>query len=474
MTPAVPSSSAAVIDPVRSDLPLDPALEPALARAHEPTDSGAVLGFAYLGSPWGRLLAGPPADAGPESLESHLQRLGPLELQRPARILDLVAESGLQGRGGGEFPVARKLAAAVSTGLPAIVVANGSEGEPASRKDRLLLEHRPHLVLDGLAIAAAAVGATHAVAYLHGPRARTRAIVGKAIAERLEAGVGPRSLAVVDAPDRFVAGESSSVVSFLEARDPRPRRAAAPVAIRGVHGRPTIVSNVETLAHLGLLLRGGAAWFREAGSPGAPGSSLVTLAGGVANPGRVVEVLSPVPIGAVLRAVGGLPAPTAAVLLGGYGGTWVGGAAAWDAPLDRSALRRAGIGLGCGLVAPLGSGACGIALTARLLAYLASESAGQCGTCVHGLPALADALAAIAEGTGTPGDIRRLRLTGRAVRGSGGCAHPDGAISLLESALAVFADDVARHTRRRRYAADEDPVAAGWFPTSKTLSVGTE
>lgn len=443
--------------PGRPDVPLD---GPAPTRR-----PGA---FCVLGSPSARLLAGPATASIPEPLESHLARLGPLWLGSPAAILDLVAASGLQGRGGGEFPLARKLAAAMAAGGPALVVANGSEGEPASRKDRVLLEQRPHLILDGLRVAAAAVGATETVVYLHGGRPRSRTVLMHAIAERQAARIDPWRTGVVEAPDRFVAGESSAVVSFLAARDARPRRSSTPAAVRGVHGRPTLVSNVETLAHLGLLARYGAGWFRGAGSPEAPGSSLVTLAGAVASPGEVVEVLAPVPMGAVLEARG-LREPTAGVLLGGYGGTWASGPAAWAAPLDRAVLRRAGIGLGCGLVAPLAHGACGLALTARLVAYLASESAGQCGTCVHGLSVLADMLDAIARGAGTRGDVRRVLAAAGAVRGSGGCAHPDGAVSLLESALAIFADDLAAHVRRRPCAGHDDPGGAGWFPTASTL-----
>lgn len=420
---------------------------------------------ADLGAPGARLLAGPPEAAGPESLADHLRRLGPVRPGRPDDVIALVAESGLQGRGGGEFPVARKLAAAVAAGGEALVVANGSEGEPASRKDRVLLEHRPHLVLDGLWVAGAAVGATGAVVYLHGSRTRTRAVLARAVAERRGAGLGPWPLDVVDAPDRFVAGETSSVVSFLEARDPRPRRSPTPAAIRGVHGRPTVVSNVETLGHLGLLARVGGAWFRRAGSPCSPGSTLLTLAGSVTSPGRVVEVLSPVPLGSVLRAAWGHGAPPPAVLLGGYGGTWTGGPAAWAVPVDRAALRDAGVRLGCGVVAPLAPGACGLALTARLLGYLASESAGQCGTCVHGLPALAAALGSVALGAGTRRDVRRLVAAAHAIRGSGGCAHPDGAVGLLESALTVFARDLDQHVRGRPCGA-QGARSAGWFPTA--------
>jgi NADH:ubiquinone oxidoreductase subunit F (NADH-binding) len=416
--------------------------------------------YGTLGDPQTRLLAGPAAIGGPESLDAHLARLGPLELPSDAGgVLELVRASGLVGRGGGEFPVAAKLAAAAGAGGSPVVVVNGSEGEPASRKDTTLVEHRPHLVLDGAEVAARAVGAASVIVYVHASRARAWSALRRAVGER-----NARSPAItvhmVEAPDTYVAGESGAVVSFLDGGAALPRRRQVPVAVRGVQGRPTVVSNVESMSHLALLARFGAGWFTMAGSPGAPGSSLLTLGGGVASPGLVVEILAPVRLGDVLRSHGALDTAPGAVLIGGYGGRWVGGDAAVDSPLDRAALRRAGVRLGCGLVAPLPAASCGLAVTARLLDYLASQSAGQCGPCVFGLAELAGELAAVVDGRATRGDLRRLSWKAAALRGRGDCAHPDGAVELLESALEVFGDDAARHARGRPCGGN----AGGWFP----------
>jgi NADH:ubiquinone oxidoreductase subunit F (NADH-binding) len=226
-----------------------------------------------------------------------------------------------------------------------------------------------------------------------------------------------------------------------------------------------VVSNVESVSHLALLARFGVEWFVAAGSGDAPGSTLVTLAGGVKDPGLVVEILSPVLLDDILRIHGGIDTPPPAVLIGGYGGRWVGGEAACAAPLDRAVLRHAESGLGCGLIAPLPLRSCGLATTVRLLDYLASQSAGQCGPCVLGLPMLANELANIVDGTGSRGDIRRLARKATALRGRGDCAHPDGAVTLLESALEVFGDDAIRHARGLRCDGDQDP---GWFPLPAT------
>ena len=423
--------------------------------------------FGGLGDAATRLLAGPPPCAGPEDLAAHHRRLGPLNLLLSGEaILELVNRSRLAGRGGGEFPVARKLSTAASAVGDPIVVVNGSEGEPASRKDRTLLAHRPHLVLDGAAVAARAAGARHVVLYVHASAGAVRDVLVRAINDRAAQHIdGELVFSVVAAPDRYVAGESSAVVSVLEGRDALPARRLLPVAAAGVRGRPTVVSNVESVAHLALLMRFGAEWFVQAGSGASPGSSLLTLAGSAGEPGTVVEVLAPVRLGEILSAYG-LTEPPPAVLIGGYAGRWARGDAVVDAPVDRAALKHAGLGLGCGMVAPLPHSACGLATTLVLLEYLAAQSAGQCGSCVLGLPSLADDLRAIVEGAAIRSDVRRLIHKAAGLRGRGDCSHPDGAISLLESALDVFAADVLRHARGRPCGGS---ARDGWFPTTSHL-----
>ena len=427
--------------------------------------------FGTLGDRHLRLLAGPPGGDGAESLDAHERRLGRLTMPDDGgEVLDLVGAGGLVGRGGGDFPLVRKLTAAVASGGAPLVVVNGSEGEPASRKDRTLLEHRPHLVLDGAEVAARAVGATEVVLYLHGGRPASWAALSHALDER----GGPENtptFRLVSAPSRYVAGESSAVVSVLEGRGPLPSRRPVPVATAGVGGRPTVVSNAESISHLALLARFGSEWFTAAGTADTPGSILLTLAGDVREPGLVVEVLAPVAVGEVLAFHGGVTVPPAAVLVGGYGGRWVGGAAACDAPLDRGAMRRADVPLGCGLIAPLAPDACGLSVTLHLLRYLASQSAGQCGPCVLGLPSLTHDLSDIVSGRATRGDVRRLVRCTFSLRGRGDCAHPDGAVSLVESALHVFADDARRHARGLPCGGRPD---GGWFPVPPSLRLQTD
>lgn len=428
--------------------------------------AGESANFAVIGGPGARLLAGPTRSEGTERITAHQDRLGTLNLEatEPTVLLDSISSSGLLGRGGGQFPIARKLALAAESSGQAIIVVNGSEGEPASRKDRTLLELRPHLVLDGAMVAAHAARASDVVIYLHRSRRDATAAIEAAIAERPRTSVGFR---VVDAPSRYVAGESSAVVSFLDGAGALPQRRRDPAAIAGVAGRPTVINNVETVAHLGLIARFGSDWFRGVGGSDSPGSSLVTLAGEVTVPGVVAELIGDVSVSHLLGTIGGQDVVPRAVLVGGYEGTWLDGDAAWEAVLSRDALAQSRISLGCGVIAVLGPQSCGLATTARLVRWLAGESAGQCGSCAFGLPAIAELLEAIVTGVGSRRDLRRLEQLCVAVDGRGACGHPSGVVALVESALATFESELRDHLRGRAC----EPVLRGFpLPTQADRS----
>jgi NADH:ubiquinone oxidoreductase subunit F (NADH-binding) len=419
----------------------------ALVESDESVDGRTAMSLVgQPGQAGTRLLAGPTRDCGAESLAAHYARLGGL----PASLeIDELTASGLTGRGGGNFPLARKMQLAASRAGTPLVVVNASESEPASRKDVTLLELRPHLVLDGAVLAARTLGTTQVVVYLHAARTRSTNSLMVAVAERREAGWdGAVTLTVVDAPQAYLSGESSALVSVLEGRGPVPSLRPAPVAASGVGGRPTLVSNTETYAHVGLIARFGATWFRTGGPGHSPGSTLVTMAGGVAQPGLVAEAVGEPLLRDVLTGPGGLTEPPRAVLLGGYAGSWLNGETAWSLPLDRGWLAAAGTSLGCGLVAVLDRSACGLAETVRLLDYLAGESAGQCGPCVLGLPELTERFGALVDGHRSGRQLRRITELAVSIRGRGACAHPDGAVQLAETALEVFGAEVRSHRRR--------------------------
>jgi NADH:ubiquinone oxidoreductase subunit F (NADH-binding) len=396
----------------------------------------------------------------PDDLDEHLLRYGP----RPGsaghagdHLLHTLERIGLTGRGGGHFAAARKWRTVVEAGGGGVVVANGAEGEPASAKDAALLQHRPHLVLDGLACAAEAVAATRAVVWLHAGADTTRRAVLRALAERRAAGHTDPDVEVVTGPDGYLSGESSAVVRALSGGPALPGFSRQPAARSGVDGLPTLVHNVETLARVAVAARTGVDGYAD--------STLVTV---VADGRRTVLELPPdttvaAAVGAAhrpgrfpdLRAIHAMPGRAAdgsepqAVLLGGYGGSWLPWSVAADLPLRHGPLREAGAGLGCGLVAVLPQGCCGLAQTAALVDYLARSGARQCGPCLFGLNDLAWLTTDLSEGRAGRAQLRRLLRFADEIEGRGACNHPDGVVRLLRTALTTFADEVDEHLHRR-------------------------
>jgi NADH:ubiquinone oxidoreductase subunit F (NADH-binding) len=381
----------------------------------------------------------------PTSLSAHVAHYGGLPRLRgeaEALIADVEA-SGLRGRGGAGFPTHLKLRA-VRAGRSPIVVANGVEGEPPSHKDKLLMRTNPHLVLDGAVAAAAAVGARQIVIAVGRNAASARDSLAGAIAERARAG-SREQFELVTIPDRFVAGEETALVHWLNGGPAKPAFVPPRPYEKGVRGRPTLVQNVETLANIALIARHGPGWFRELGSDDEPGSMLVTLGGAVGRPGTT-ELESGSSLRDALECCDGFDESPQALLIGGYFGTWVPAARALDAPLSDAGLRPFGAALGARSLAVLPQRRCGVAETARIADYLARESAGQCGPCVFGLRAIADALTAIATcDSGAAAALKCVRRVAPQVTGRGACAHPNGATRLVESALTVFADEIGHH-----------------------------
>ncbi|WP_236706343.1 NADH-ubiquinone oxidoreductase-F iron-sulfur binding region domain-containing protein [Frankia sp. ACN1ag] len=443
---------------------------PGTVRAMNLPDTVGVGGHAAQ-----RLLA----LAAPDLLGHH-RRCGPLPWRGPGGpLLREIHDAGLTGRGGAAFPTWQKLAAAAQAACPPgadrpgrrrggtgggtgrpraggtpVVVANAAEGEPESAKDATLLAAAPHLVLDGVQLAAEAVGAGEAFVYVKAGSAAAVA-VRQAVAERRAAGWDRCGIEVREAPATFLAGEASAVVAALDGAAARPRAHWRPLADTGLHGRPTLVHNVETLAHLATIARWGAAWFRSVGTADEPGTLLVTVTGAVAAPG-VVEVPYGTPLGDLVGSRGGAVEPVGALRIGGFAGTWLPGGVAPAVPMSREGLASWGATPGPGIVSVLPARACGLAETARIVGYLAAQNAGQCGPCVSGLPQLARSVAGMAgvAGRDTAPDgenpaqaaSRSLRLAAL-VAGRGACHHPDGVARLVHSALRTFAADIRAHAQ---------------------------
>lgn len=396
-----------------------------------------------------RLLAGPPSAAGPERFEAHRDRLGGLPPVGDRRgIIPILEASGLLGRGGAAFPVGRKWrAVAERSQADAVVVVNGAEGEPRSAKDRVLMVNRPHLVLDGALVAADAVGATDIVLYVGSEHRDAHRVLSRALGER-EPELRGR-VRLVAAPVGYVAGEATAVVHFLNTGDARPTFLDRRPHEIGVGGRPTLVQNVESLAYAALIARHGDAWYRSAGRSRTPGTALVTVSGAVPRPG-VREIEYGMTIAEVATLAGTAADGPSAVLVGGYFGGWASLDEVRDRPLDPADRAAGGLGFGCGVVSFAGPDTCGVRATAEIMTFMAAESAAQCGPCVFGLAAIAEATRRLANGAAADDDLERIDRWAGQVQGRGACHHPDGAIGLLRGARAVFADEFARHQARGR------------------------
>ena len=354
-----------------------------------------------------------------------------------AELVALAEATGLTGRGGAGFPTARKIAGI--TGRGPVVVGNAMEGEPLSSKDAVLLQHAPGLVIDGLSLVAAALGAERVV-LATGPEVPSALAAEAARGTRVE---------VLDLRGGFVAGQESALVSQVDGGPAIPRDPLVPVYRRGVAGRPTLVLNAETLAHLALAARHGAGWFREQGTAADPGTFLSTVTGSgpsvLTRPG-VLEVGRGTPLSAVLDAAGVRRDRVRAVLVGGYHGAWVPGDAL-DVRLTREDLARFGATPGAGVVHVLDRDTCPLARSADVAAYLAGQSARQCGPCVNGLPRMAETLRRLAVPGARRDLVPEVERVAALASGRGACAHPDGTVRFVASTLRTFADHVEQHHR---------------------------
>jgi NADH:ubiquinone oxidoreductase subunit F (NADH-binding) len=348
-------------------------------------------------------------------------------------LVDAIERARLVGRGGASFPVATKWRAVEQRSHGrAVVVVNGAEGEPQSKKDRFLMTTRPHLVLDGAFIGARVLRARRVILYVGERHSAARDSMLRALAQRSEPERSIVSFAA--APSRYVAGAEAAIIHFLNDGVATPINIPPYPFERGVEGAPTLVQNVETLAHIATLARTGEA----------PNTVLITLVGGVTRPG-VLEVDSRTTIAEAINQSGGLTEAARAVLVGGYFGSWMQPDYAWGLRLDPSASR-----LGCGVIGVLPSSRCAVCEVAAIMRYLAAESSAQCGPCFFGLRALADACTRIADQGSTPETLKRLQRWSAEVHGRGACKHPDGAVMFLSSALKVFGDEFATHRPHTR------------------------
>jgi NADH:ubiquinone oxidoreductase subunit F (NADH-binding) len=311
-------------------------------------------------------------------LAAHREIFGPLPRMTADDLVSMAAQVDLRGQGGAAFPFARKLQAVMDaskkSGEAPIVVVNGTEGEPGSFKDKMLLIRSPYLILSGAALVAEAIGADEIIVGVAGNELANRSVEAAIAAEP-----ALRKIArVFQQPDRFISGESGALVRGINGKKPVPPGRKQLAAEKGVGDLPTLLSNASTFAQVAVLALLGPARYASVGVPEEPGTVLLSVSGSAKHP-AVVECPTGVPLGHVLDIC---QAPAGdGVLIGGYHGMWLDGDTAYQVPVGREGLAAAGGTFGSGIVLPIGDGTCPLGEVARIASYLAGESAGQCGPC---------------------------------------------------------------------------------------------
>jgi NADH-quinone oxidoreductase subunit F len=373
-------------------------------------------------------------------------------LQDPAAIIPEIAQAELRGMGGAGFATHRKWApvAAAPEG-DKYIICNGNEDEPGTFKDRYLLEHTPHQVIEGALIAAVATRANHVVLYINPHQELVLTLVRQAIEqwrahphfaeiERLLG--GPLSLGVTPSSGLYIGGEETAVIASVEGGFPFPRRKPPFPAQQGVHGAPTIVNNIETLAHVPGILRHGAQWYRDLGVGNAAGTKLYSLSGDVLRPG-----LYELPMGTSLEALvfefgGGMlqGKEFKAVFTGGPSNTLL-TKRDLDVALDFESVRQRRSRLGTGAMIVVSEGTSIVRKVAEYVSFFAQGSCGQCPPCKGGTFQLMRLLNRIDTGRGVRADLEALENLCRILPGSGRCGLIDGAVTVVDSSIHQFREE---------------------------------
>jgi len=387
-----------------------------------------------------------------------------LQGMTPEQVVAAVKQADLRGRGGAGFPTGVKwslVPMGPDAPRPRYLVANADEMEPGTFKDRLLLEGDPHQLLEGMIIAAYAIGAEVAFIFLRSEYTLAAERLERAIAEAYQAGyLGSNILGtgfslemyLHRSAGRYICGEETALLNALEGKRAIPRFKPPFPQVNGLWGKPTIVNNVETLCNVPHIIYNGADWYCNQSYSRDGGTKLYGVSGRVMRPGTW-EMPMGTPLREVLegRAGGMLPGYKLRGLLPGGGSTDFLVEEHLDVKLDFESVQKAGSRMGTGTIIVLDDHTCPVGFVLNLVKFFAQESCGWCTPCREGLPWLTQILAAMEAGRGRPGDIEILeRHTVLLGPGRTFCALAPGAVEPLQSALKYFRDDFERHIRERR------------------------
>jgi NADH:ubiquinone oxidoreductase subunit F (NADH-binding)/NADH:ubiquinone oxidoreductase subunit E len=360
----------------------------------------------------------------------------------PDDIISIVERAGLRGRGGAGYPTARKWRLLAGDERPAYLICNADEGEPGTFKDRHILERDPHLLVEGIAVAARAIGARRAFAYLRGEYRAAGASFEGAVRDAKEAGLlRGLEITVHYGAGSYLCGEETALISSLEGGRGEPRPRPPYPTECGLYGSPTVVNNVETLASLPLILEKGPDTFRKA-TP-----LLFSVSGHVNKPGLYEHPLG-TPLAALLEAAGGVMGDLKAVIVGGLSSPILSADKARTLILDYEECREAGTSLGSGAVIVMNDTVSIPFIAHRTAAFFSAESCGLCAPCREGMHVVSSLLGTIARGRGTTEDCLRILEVCRGIRGSTLCPAGDSFALSIESMLRSFHNEFSSQPNR--------------------------
>ena len=400
----------------------------------------------------------------PENIEDYIVNGGYEALARavteltPSEVMDELDKAGLQGRGGAGFPTGRKWSfVASASGQPKYVICNADESEPGTFKDRLILEGDPHSILEAMAIAGYAVGASEGYVYIRGEYKLAYQRIEKAIVQARAYGLLGQNIFgkcfdfnihIHAGAGAYICGEETALIESIEGKRGEPRARPPYPPTNGLWGKPTLVNNVETLANIPPILRNGPAWYRKFGTPKSPGTKVYTVLGNV-NVTGLIEV----PMGITLREVISIYAKgmkdggqLKLVQTGGSSGSIV-PASLQDTPMDFESFRRVGVSLGSGALLICDENTCVVDLAKVLMEFFRFESCGKCTPCRVGTQRSYEILTGLTEGTGKLSDLDELLHLGEFMEQISNCGLGQTASVAIRDILKHFRAEVEAHIR---------------------------
>ncbi len=379
----------------------------------------------------------------------------------PEEIIEQIRNAGLRGRGGAGFPTGAKWRFAKDApGGKKIVICNADEGDPGAYMDRTILESNPHQVLEGMAVAAHAVGAEEAIVYVRSEYPLAVEVVSEAISQAEKLGLLGKGIlgtavnirfSVFRGSGAFVCGEETALIESIQGNRGMPRHRPPYPVIEGLTQRPTVIDNVKTLASVPAIIEKGADWYRGIGTASSPGTAIFSVVGSVIHPG-LVEI----PMGVSLKSLifdtcGGIPGKKAfkAVQIGGPSGGCL-PSEFLDTPVDFDSLTEAGAMMGSGGMVVMDEDTCMVNVARYFLDFTQKESCGKCTFCRIGTYHLLSILDRITRGEGREGDLEQLEILSRSIKTGSLCGLGRTAPNPILTSIKYFREEYEAHILEKR------------------------